>query len=88
MIVPNIFCNPPSNKANIFERNWSETVTQICSVKKLFLEMLKNSQENTCARVSLLIKLQVAFSKAPNFDQEKFILDYFSVDWNVPLKLY
>ena len=27
--------------------------------KKVFLELLKNSQENTCARVSFLIKLQV-----------------------------
>ena len=23
MIVPNVFCNPPSNKDNIFERDWS-----------------------------------------------------------------
>ena len=23
MIVPNAFCNPPSDKANIFERDWS-----------------------------------------------------------------
>ena len=45
MIVINIFCNPPSNKANIFERDWS------------------------------------------NFDQENFILDYFSIDWNVAIKL-
>ena len=45
MIVPNVFSNPPSNKANIFERDW------------------------------------------PNFDQEKFILDYFSIDWDVALKL-
>ena len=29
-----------------------------CSVGKVFLEMLQNSQENTCARVSFLIKLQ------------------------------
>ena len=28
------------------------------SVKKSFLEILQNSQENTCARVSFLIKLQ------------------------------
>ena len=26
--------------------------------KKMFLEISKNSQENTCARVSFLIKLQ------------------------------
>ena len=28
------------------------------SVKKVFLEILENSQENTCAKVSMLIKLQ------------------------------
>ena len=31
---------------------------QTCSVRKVFLEILQNSQENTCARVSFLIKLQ------------------------------
>ena len=45
MIIPNVFCNPPPNKANIFERDWSK------------------------------------------FEQENFILDYFSIDWNVALKL-
>ena len=44
LIVPNIFSNPPSNKSNIYERDWS------------------------------------------NFDQENFILDYFSIDWNETLK--
>ena len=34
-----------------------EAVTQMCSVKKMFLEISQNSQENTCARVSFLIKL-------------------------------
>ena len=38
----------------------SETVTQRCSVKKLFLEISQNSQENICARVSFLKKLQAA----------------------------
>ena len=37
-----------------------EAVVQWCSVKKVFLEISKNSQENTCARVSFLIKLQVS----------------------------
>ena len=42
----------------------SEGVAQRCSVKKMFLEISHNSQENTCARVSFLIKLQVlAFIK-------------------------
>ena len=45
MIVPNVFSNPPSSKANIFERDWS------------------------------------------NVDQENFILDYFSIDWDAALKL-
>ena len=46
MIVPNVFCNPPPNKANnIFEKDWS------------------------------------------NFDQENFILDYFSTDWDIARNL-
>ena len=35
-----------------------ETVNRRCSVKTVFLKILQNSQENTCARVSFLIKLQ------------------------------
>ena len=35
-----------------------EAVVRRCSVKKVFLENLQNSQEITCARVSFLIKLQ------------------------------
>ena len=36
----------------------AEAVAKKCSVKKLFLEISQNSQNNTCARVSFLIKLQ------------------------------
>ena len=39
-----------------------EVVAQTCSVKKVFLEISQNSQENTCARVSFLIKLQAALA--------------------------
>ena len=35
-----------------------EAVVQRCSVKKVFLEISQNSQENTCTMVSFLIKLQ------------------------------
>ena len=35
----------------------SKAVVQKCSVKKVFLKISQNSQENTCARVSFLIKL-------------------------------
>ena len=38
----------------------TEAVAQKCSVKKVFLKILQNSQENTCARVSFLIKLQAS----------------------------
>ena len=34
-----------------------EAVSRMCSVKKVFLKILQNSQENTCARVSFLINL-------------------------------
>ena len=36
----------------------TDAVAQRCSVKKVFLEISQNSQENACARVSFLIKLQ------------------------------
>ena len=35
-----------------------EAVTQSCSVKKGFMEISQNLEENTCARVSFLIKMQ------------------------------
>ena len=38
----------------------SEAVTRSYSVKKVFLKISQNSQENTCARVFFLIKLQTS----------------------------
>ena len=35
-----------------------EAVVWTCSVEKAFIDILQNSQENTCARVSFIIKLQ------------------------------
>ena len=40
----------------------TEVVARKCSVKKAFLEISQNSQENTYARASFLIKLQVSSS--------------------------
>ena len=37
---------------------YREAVVQRCSVKKVLSKISQNSQENTCARVSFLIKLQ------------------------------
>ena len=39
-----------------------EPVVQRCSVKKVFLEISRNSQRNTCASVSFLIKLKLWLS--------------------------
>ena len=35
----------------------TEAVVQRCSLKKVFLEISQNSQENTCARVSFFNKV-------------------------------
>ena len=53
-------------------------VTQRCSVKKLFREISQNSQENTCARVSLLIKLQ---AKVSNFFKKETLAKVFPVNF-------
>ena len=50
---------PVSKNAEAAVRKCSlEEVAQRCSVKKLVLEISQNLQENTCCRVSLLLKLQ------------------------------
>ena len=46
-----------------FQHDHSEAVVRRCSVKKVFLEISQNSQENACARDSFLIKLQANFIK-------------------------
>ena len=43
------------------ECSWAEeAVVNGCSVKKVFLEISQNSQENTSARASFLIKKQAS----------------------------
>ena len=44
---------------SIFKAWLLEAVAQSCSVKKVFLGISQNSQENTCARFSFFWKLQV-----------------------------
>ena len=51
------------NKISIVTwRLLAEAVFQRCSVKEVFLEISQSSQENTCARVSFLIKLRARVS--------------------------
>ena len=45
-------------KVSIFLER-TEAVARKCSVKNVFLEISQNSRENTCARISFLIKLQL-----------------------------
>ena len=44
------------------QKEWhsQEAVAQVFSAKKVFLEISQNSQKNTCARFSFLIKLQAS----------------------------
>ena len=44
-------------------QSYAEAVVRRCSVEKVFLEISQNSQENTCARVSFLIKLLQLYLK-------------------------
>ena len=56
--LENEYYNEVAILMNISE--FAEAVVQRCSAKKVFLEISQNSQENTCARVSFLIKLQAS----------------------------
>ena len=47
------------NQKNI-KRGDTEAVARRCSVKKVFLDISQNSQENTYVKVSFLIKLQAS----------------------------
>ena len=44
-------------KVSIFLKR-TEAVARRCTVKKVFLQIPQNSKENTCVRVSFLIKLE------------------------------
>ena len=49
----------PKNDEALTDFQQEEAVAKRCSVKEVFLEISQNLQENTCARVSFLMKLQV-----------------------------
>ena len=53
-----IFTNQPNANHLLLIVVATEALVQRCSVKKVFLEISQNSQENTCTRVSFLLKLQ------------------------------
>ena len=55
-----------------------EAVANRCSVKKVFLEISQNPQENTCTRFSFLIKLQ---TQACNFIKKENLAHMFSCEF-------
>ena len=55
--------------------DYKEAVVWMWSVKKVLLEISQNSQESTCARVSLLIKLQASVC---NFIKRETLAQVFS----------
>ena len=61
----------------------TEAVIRRCSVEKVFLEISHNSQENTCVRVSFLIKLK----KACNIIKKRFWDRFFSVNFENFLRI-
>ena len=61
-------------------QSW-KAVTRRCSVKKVFLKFL-NSQENTCARASLLTELQTLGLKFKKFLRTPFIIGH--LQWLLP----
>ena len=56
----------------------SEAAVQRCSIKKEFLKILQNSQENTCVRVSFLQKLQ---DSTCNFIKKETLAEVFSCEF-------
>ena len=55
-----------------------EAVVQRCSVKKVFLKISQNSQENTCARVSCSINCR---PQAYNFVKKETLGQVFSCEF-------
>ena len=58
--------------------DYTEAVVCMWSVKKVFLEISQNSLESTCARVSLLIKLQASVC---NFIKRETLAQVFSCEF-------
>ena len=59
----------------------AEAIVRKCSVKKVFLKISQNSQENTCARLSFLIKLQAFLQNASSASKNTFSKILRNVIW-------
>ena len=65
--------------------NFTEAVARRCFIKKVFLEILQDSQENTCARFSFLLKLKASglqlYQKRDNFIKKETLAQVFSLNF-------
>ena len=61
--------------------SWTEAATRGVLCKKVFLEISQISQENTCVRVSFLIKLQASGLHASNFVKNETLAHVFSCEF-------
>ena len=63
-------------ESNTSIQQYTEAVNQKCPAKKMFLEILQNSQGNTCAKVSFLNKVA---GLACNFIKRETLLISFQI---------
>ena len=63
---------------HFFELYKEEAVVRKCFVRKVFLEFSQNCQGNTCAKASLLVKLQVS---ACSFIKKETLTHVFSCEF-------
>ena len=69
------------NVSSFLPQCWSEAVAQMCSAKKVLLEISQNSQENTSARFSFFNKVAGA---ACDFIKNKTLAQVFSCEfWEI-----
>ena len=69
------YCNKCFSK-NIPEKQEEEAVVQRCSVKKVFLKISQNSQENSCARLFLNKEDSCTSEKLEKFLRTSFFTEH------------
>ena len=73
-------CNTCKITAYLFQI-LTETISRMSSVKKAFLEIWQNSQENTCARVSFLIKRASLLKKSASLLKRRLWYSFYFVNF-------
>ena len=61
MSYPDVETTPKQRSPTLIQPSCNRSSHPRCSAKKVFLEILQNSHESTCARISFLIKFQATW---------------------------